>query len=208
MTLGRFCMVQPRLALDTLVQRLMVLPMWVIVTVAFVLGPPTVKFVQGADRSTSPNHDRARSQLGPMIEERILHHTNWARRRRGLPPLRRSSALRSLARHHSINMCETGSFRHESDNFPEGWRRFEDRMRAAGVTCGSENIAYRTMLTDPDKWARAVVKGWMSSSEHRKNILRRDYRFLGVGFDLCEKHIGYATQIFSIGPGHMPFKRK
>lgn len=199
------------LALSALVsplRKLLVSFAWIIVSVALLQGASVVNSAQGADESTNPNRDRLRSQLGPMIEERILDHTNRERRQRGLPPLRRSLALRSLARAHSMNMCVTGSFQHESQKFPEGWRRFEERMQAVGAGYGSENIAYRTMLTDPDKWARAVVRGWMNSPEHRKNILRRDYRFLGVGFDLCEKHTGYATQVFSIDPGRTPFEHE
>lgn len=195
-------------ALGSPLRKLLVSFPWIIVSVALLLGASAVNSAQGADESTNSDRDRLRGQVGSMIEERILDHTNRERRQRGLPPLRRSLALRSLARGHSMNMCETGSFQHESEKFPEGWRRFEERMRAVGAGYGSENIAYRTMLTDPDKWARAVVRGWMNSREHRKNILRRDYRFLGVGFDLCEKHMGYATQVFSIDPGRTPFEQE
>ena len=50
-------------------------------------------------------------------------------------------------------------------------------------------------------WAKEVVKGWMNSPPHRRNILNPRYRYLGVGFLGCPNRLGYATQVFSSQAG-------
>ncbi|MBM3298998.1 MAG: CAP domain-containing protein [Deltaproteobacteria bacterium] len=135
------------------------------------------------------------------MEEAILSHTNRERLLRGLTPLAKSSALNFVAREHAKNMCAADCFQHESEEFPAGWRRFGERLQAAGVSSGGENIAYRTIEGTPDAWGKAVVSGWMESPRHKKNVLNPGYRYLGIGVDGCNNRIGYATQIFSSEPG-------
>jgi uncharacterized protein YkwD len=137
------------------------------------------------------------------IEESILFFTNNERHKRGLPIFQKSSALMYLARKQSENMCAARSLEHESNAFPNGWKKFTDRLKIAGVTSGAENIAYRTFRERPEKWARAVVKGWMNSPKHRKNILNPRWRYLGVGVYLCRNRIAYAAQDFSSDPGRI-----
>jgi uncharacterized protein YkwD len=138
----------------------------------------------------------SRSQISSM-ESSILSLTNRERKNHGFAPLELSLALTHVARKHSRNMCRTSALLHESEKFPAGWRTFEERMRHVRVRSGAENIAYRTWTGDERKWAEHVVTGWINSSQHRKNILRPDYKFLGVGVFLCDRGIAFATQIFS-----------
>jgi|GEM_PF-850956 len=137
-------------------------------------------------------------------ESGILRFTNDERRRNGLTSLSTTPALVSMARTHSRNMCLSRVFQHESDDFPEGWQRFEHRLKIVKVRSGGENIAYHTLLKDTDKWARLVVRGLMNSPEHRKNILNAEYRYLGIGVHPCSNGIGYATQVFSSETGRVP----
>jgi uncharacterized protein YkwD len=136
-------------------------------------------------------------------EESILLFTNTERHARGLPIFQRGSALMYLARRQSENMCAAAALEHESDAFPDGWRKFTDRLKVAGLTSGAENIAYRTFREKPEKWARAVVSGWMKSPHHRKNILNPRWRYLGVGIRMCGNRIAYAAQFFSSDPGRI-----
>lgn len=146
---------------------------------------------------------QSRKNLDPILEENIFRYTNEERRGKGLPALQRSKALRFVARKQSSNMCHTQTFRHESKSFPKGWETFTGRLEKVGLKAGGENIGYRTLTRNPDDWARKVVRGWMESPGHRKNILNPKFRYLGVGISGCET-LGYATQVFSPDKGTGP----
>lgn len=143
-----------------------------------------------------------------MMEDTIIRLTNIVRKRKGLHAVKSSRALAFLARHHSTDMCRTGAFKHESDAFPQGWKRFMERMRHAGLRDGGENIAFRTWIPDRKKWSLIVVKGWVHSPPHLKNILDPAFRYVGVGIGQCNGQIGYVTQVFSSGKGMMPDVRQ
>ena len=138
------------------------------------------------------------------IEKSILLLTNNERKARELPTFQESFPLAHLATRQSENMCAARSLEHESDAFPNGWKKFTERLKIAGVTSGAENIGYRTLREQPEKWATAVVKEWMKSPPHRKNILNPRWRYLGVGIRMCADRIAYATQVFSSDPGRIP----
>ncbi|MEW6112416.1 MAG: CAP domain-containing protein [Thermodesulfobacteriota bacterium] len=140
-------------------------------------------------------------QTAQAAENHVLKFTNAHRREHGLRPLEPAKSLRAVARRHSEHMCSTRAFQHESDSFPKGWRKFPERLKAAGVGAGAENIGYRTWDPDTEKWAAEVVHGWMKSKNHKKNILNPRYRYLGVGILRCRNNLGYATQVFSPEPG-------
>ncbi|MGO9569559.1 MAG: CAP domain-containing protein [Desulfomonilaceae bacterium] len=160
-------------------------------------------------KTRAPNQHKKQSESYPSkqdlltIEKSILLLTNNERNARGLPALQGSSALTYLARRQSENMCAARSLEHESEAFPNGWKKFTDRMRLAGLTSGAENIGYRTLREEPEKWATAVVNEWMKSPPHRKNILNPRWRYLGVGIRMCANRIAYAAQVFSSDPGRI-----
>lgn len=83
-------------------------------------------------------------------------------------------ALRTAARRHSAEMARYRHMTHTGRNGSDP----DDRMKAAGydVSGGwAENVAvgYRTPT--------AVMKGWMGSSGHRRNILTCAFRAVGIG---------------------------
>jgi uncharacterized protein YkwD len=138
------------------------------------------------------------------VEDAIVRLTNIVRKRKGLSPVKSSQALVFLARHHSLDMCRTGTFKHEAEEFPKGWQRFMERMKLAGLSDGGENIAFRTWTPDRRKWALSIVKGWVHSPPHLKNILDPEFQYVGVGIGLCGRNIGYVTQVFSTRQGKIP----
>jgi uncharacterized protein YkwD len=164
-----------------------------VVVVAWCAGPACGQKVPKAGKS-----------LGPVLEENILRYTNQERRSQGLPGLHGSPALRFVARKHSKDMCRTQTFRHESNSFSKGWETFPERLRQVGLRAGGENIGYRTLAEDPNTWAKKVVRGWMESPSHRRNILNPKFHYLGVGISGCKDKIGYATQVFSPDQGKVP----
>ena len=70
-------------------------------------------------------------------------------------------------------MIDRNFFAH---NTPDGQTPF-DRMKAAGISYSSagENIA--AGQSSPQN----VMDSWMNSPGHRKNILNRDFEYIGVG---------------------------
>jgi uncharacterized protein YkwD len=103
---------------------------------------------------------------------------NWARVRRGLPPLRTVPALESVAQAKLRAVVDCGELSHT----PCG-RSLVSFFRDAGYLGGrrwlvGENIA---MVSGAPAAPRAVMRAWLYSTEHRANIFVRRFRDQGVG---------------------------
>jgi uncharacterized protein YkwD len=109
------------------------------------------------------------------METQVLQLTNNERQKAGCGPLRTNSALARAAEDHAADMVDNHYFDHNSQ---DGRSPF-DRMKSAGFKGGSmaENIAVGYSS------AAAVVKGWMNSEGHRKNMLNCSYTMIGIGYD-------------------------
>ena len=105
---------------------------------------------------------------------------NRERRNHGLPRLRANRKLVRSASRYSRDMVRRNFFSHVS---PSGGTP-TDRIRRGGYLRGArvwsigENLAwgsgsYATPL--------GTVRAWMNSPGHRANILRPDYRAIGIG---------------------------
>jgi uncharacterized protein YkwD len=165
--------------------------------------------IRRTDRS-SEKSQFLRERHIELMEENIIRLTNEQRQKAKLEPLKISPALTFLARKQSKNMCiyTYGSLDHESKRFPEGWRKFSDRMKAGRISSAGENIAYSTSARNPEKWGDFMVNGWMNSPNHRKNILNRKFNYLGVAVWECSGNLTYATQVFSSDMGRIPSQQK
>lgn len=131
------------------------------------------------------------------LESEVLRLVNQARgsRRtcgstahRAVPALRADAKLARVAAAHSADMAKRNYFNHKSRN---GDTPF-DRMRAAGYAYSSagENIAagYRSPAS--------VVKAWLKSPGHCRNIMRKSFTELGVGYATGGLYGSYWTQDF------------
>ena len=96
---------------------------------------------------------------------------NQVRIANGLRPLRYAGKLHAAARAHSADMLRRGYFGHGS---------FDRRMSGFGVHAPvvGENLAWGT---GPYSTAKAIVQEWLASPEHRANLLRPGFRWVGVG---------------------------
>jgi hypothetical protein len=119
----------------------------------------------------------------PVIAEATLCLLNGERADRGLGPVSPNSKLAGAALAHSRDMVERRYFAHDA---PDG-SDVVDRVRATGYLDGGggwtlgENLAWGTgALATP----RSIMQAWMNSAGHRENILRRDYREIGLGVAL------------------------
>lgn len=115
-------------------------------------------------------------------EQSLLRSINQARARHGAPPLRIAAPLQRAARAHSQAMLRSGSFTH--GNWYQRLRRHGVRGRTLG-----ETIAWGVGI---DGTSAAIVRMWLASPPHRETLLRRGFRYVGVGV---------ATGSFSGFPG-------
>ena len=110
--------------------------------------------------------------VDPQSEEEMLRSIDLERFKQGLKPLSVDTRLRDVARAYAREMFEQGYFAHIS---PDGEKPYE-RVQRAGIRFGvtGENLA---MAAD----AAVAHKGLMDSPGHRANILRSDFRNIGIG---------------------------
>ncbi|NEY72741.1 sporulation protein [Bacillus mesophilus] len=119
-----------------------------------------------------------------QFEQQVVSLTNHERASYGLKPLSIDSELSKVARLKSSDMKQNGYFSHTSPTYGSPF----DMMKQFGVqyrTAG-ENIAMG------QRSAEEVVRAWMNSEGHRKNILNPSFTHIGVG------HVegNYWTQLF------------
>ena len=96
---------------------------------------------------------------------------NQVRLAHGVRPLRADWRLERAARSHSSRMLSAGVFFHGS---------FDARIRSVGVRAPrvGENLAWGAGRASR---ARAIVRMWLASPGHRRNLLDGGYRLVGVG---------------------------
>lgn len=118
-------------------------------------------------------------------EKEVIRLVNEERAKVGLKALTEDWELSRVARYKSQDMRDNNYFSHTSPVYGSPF----DMMKNFGITYKSagENIA-RGQINP-----QAVVKAWMNSSGHRKNILNASYTKIGVGY-VAEGR--YWTQMF------------
>lgn len=109
-----------------------------------------------------------------VMAERIVGLVNGERRKRGLKPLRENLRLSKVAEAKSRDMRDNKYFEHVSPRFGT----FGNMVRKAGIKFSlvGENIAKG--IATPT----AVMKAWMNSPGHRRNILSPRVNQIGVGY--------------------------
>ncbi len=120
------------------------------------------------------------------MEKEILVLINKYRAKKHLAPLTGKSIIENSADKHSRNMASRKvGFGHSGfDN------RLDYLMKSIpGSTGGAENVAYGA------ETAEQVVKMWINSAGHRKNILG-NYNYTGIGIAKGRNGTLFYTQIF------------
>lgn len=118
-------------------------------------------------------------------ESAVVRLTNQARARHGCRPLVHDPRLHRAAEQHSRDMAARGYFEHTGRDGRSGG----DRIRANGFRrTGSwgENIAMG------QRSPSEVVRGWLASPGHRRNIMRCSFSHIGVG-----QYGKHWTQVFA-----------
>ena len=193
-------------------RRTTIIPILLLLCLCWQAGPAVGAMPRKESRSArQPTIDAAR------LEKKIHALINQERKKAGLSALAWDDRLRRIARDYSQEMASGGFFSHSD---PEG-RDFSDRYQAAGYDCaipsglrtlclGGENLAqntiYRAIVQRKGKttyrWnteaqlAAQVVRQWMASEGHRRNILTRFYRRQGIGVTVAKDGKVYITENF------------
>jgi uncharacterized protein YkwD len=116
-------------------------------------------------------HRRIAASTASALKAAVVCLINQQRTGRGLPGLQANTDLDHSAQRWTRAMVTHHEFTHGSD--------FASRITAAGFhwTQAGENIA--TGYPTP----RAVLAGWMASTDHCRNILDPSFRDIGIGED-------------------------
>lgn len=135
--------------------------------------------------ANKPNTRAEELNLADMPAQ-ILKEVNAYRSTKGLPALKMLEKASEQAREHSRNMA--------LNKTPFGHDGFEERIDKISATAGrmmaaAENVALGELT------AKEVVKGWINSAGHRKNI-EGNYTLTGVGVHTNAKGVVYYTQLF------------
>jgi uncharacterized protein YkwD len=124
---------------------------------------------KGADRGCAHAHARVAETPRSQLQRAVVCLINQQRTRRGLPRLRESQRLNRSAQGWTNQMVRHDFFSHGAN--------FAGRITAVGFdwSMAGENIA--TGFPTP----AAVVRGWMGSPGHCRNILTPSFLDVGVG---------------------------
>ena len=99
-----------------------------------------------------------------------------------------NDAATNQAYQHSKNMA-TGKAGFGHAGFDQRIQAIKNAMGTTYMAASAENVAYGQLS------AQAVVKGWLNSSGHRRNI-EGNYNLTGIGVAKDREGIIYFTQIF------------
>ena len=137
--------------------------------------PEAPSSVESDDRSTS-------------AIQQVLNLVNNERSKAGARPLRLHSRLNAAAQAHSNDMARNNFMGHTGSD----GSKMTDRMKRYGYNYrwAGENVAAG------QKSARAVMRAWMNSSGHRKNILNPNFRDIGIAYAQGGRYGIYWTQVF------------
>lgn len=129
--------------------------------------------------------DESATSTSNQFQQEVTHLTNKEREKNGLAILEIDHAVEEVAQKKSEDMATHNYFSHTSPTYGSPF----EMLQQFGVdyTTASENIA------SGQKTPAEVVKGWMNSPGHRKNILNEEVTHIGVGY---AENGGYWTQLF------------
>lgn len=126
------------------------------------------------------------SQNDTAIQNAVLVHINEYRHKRGLAELKMDNRMVLEAKQHSMDMAKHAiPFGHQ--HFMKRINRLHAQIEHSGA--GAENIAYNY------KNAQDVVKNWLRSPGHKRNI-DGHYNLTGIGIARDAHGKMYFTQIF------------
>ncbi|MBG9790125.1 CAP domain-containing protein [Brevibacillus laterosporus] len=130
----------------------------------------------------SDSKENVSSEASAMVNE-VVDIVNQERAKAGLKPLSMDKELSKMATDKAKDMAQNNYFDHDSPTFGSPFdmmKQYDISFRTAG-----ENIA------EGQRSAEEVMKDWMGSDGHRRNIMDSSFTKIGVGY-----YNGYWVQEF------------
>ena len=112
------------------------------------------------------------------LENAVLVEINALRARHGLAKLRFSSRLNAAADVHSRSMAKRGFFAHESADGSAFWKRVRRYYPVGNYRLWS--VGENLLWSSPNVSSEEAVRLWLNSPPHRKNLLSRQWREVGL----------------------------
>ncbi len=134
----------------------------------------TLALVVGALIGLGGKSEAAPTATREVLRNSVVQLTNVARVARGCRPLKQNRLLEKAAQRHANDMANRNYFTHNSIDGTPWWKVI---MRAGYKDPGGQNIARGFSAASP------VVKAWLKSPTHRKNIMNCQFRTIGIGFN-------------------------
>jgi uncharacterized protein YkwD len=139
---------------------------------------------QAAPAETSQPVSRTTKQFSvaatPDLARALVAEVNRTRRARGLRPLRISNLLANAGSAHARALAEAGKFTHAwpttGSLYPSWIRRFYPSRGYRSWKAG-ENLLWAS----PGMTPASAVQQWLDSPAHRRVLLSRSWRELGIG---------------------------
>jgi len=153
-------------------------PLAAVVTVVALGVMPSLAAAQGTGCAFT--RSAASSSPEPNVRSALRCLVNVERARHGLRALRSSSLLNTAADRHSADMVARAYFAHVS---PEG-ASVTDRVRQTGYLGGAHDWALGEDIgwgTGSASTPASIFRAFMHSPPHRRVILDRGFRQIGVG---------------------------
>jgi uncharacterized protein YkwD len=130
------------------------------------------------------------SASNAALASQMVSDVNRLRRSHGLSPLRISTKLSAAAAQHTQEMARLGYFSHDSADGSAFWRRVQHYYGSSGRKYWS--VGENLLWASPDVDAAGSLKMWLASPEHRANLLRGEWREIG----LAVVHVPSAPGVF------------
>lgn len=141
--------------------------------------------------------DSASDSQWRRVERHIFVAINGERQRRGLTPLIWDEGLARVARNYSRHLVEIDQLSHLDRRGQGPSQRIALGHRRLVGLVGENLAAFSGQWPErEDRLVEQMVRGWMKSPGHRRNILRRDYTHQGLGLAVDGSELR-CTQLFA-----------
>jgi len=143
-------------------------------------SPPQGGGVSSAQSTQSPHARAFRVSATPDLARTLLAAVNRTRRAHGLRPLAYSSSLANAATEHATALATAGMFTHDwptTGRIFSSWIRSFYPARGYRAWSAGENLLWAA----PGFMAETAVQQWLDSPTHRRVLLTKSWRELGIG---------------------------
>jgi uncharacterized protein YkwD len=150
---------------------------------------PQQPATQPTPQAASTNATAATARFASALQRSIVGELNVLRRAHRLPRLTVSAQLTRAGEEHARELALRGYFSHawsDGSSFGTWIRRFYPATGARTWRAG-ENLLWST----PGLSAQRAIEMWLASPPHRKNMLDRRWRQVGLGVVEAENAPGF-----------------